>query len=499
MRISRVVAAAAALIVGLLGLVTWASPSEATGGWSITTTPPRLSNPTNIELSANTDLAVLDAWSVHCAGYYHRIDLDQNEDAIISFDGGQALRHPVWIVGGRNVRVVGLEMALETQEGCDVGELPNIGSTARSIHPRLPGGMAVRLENWGTSFVEGVDIDLLGHEADCFVVRNPPSLDNAEARTTRHVVLQNTNCRGIEGLGRSSIGDGIHGDLLQNQGHDVISSLVIENVTVRTSMEGLVLHEWNGYPGARSLKIRRFDYAADSRYDNDDQFEQWGAPFAAWADNWSLEEVYASTDAKLTYGFVNDERWGERNFGNVRQHNGITEGAPPAGAFAPPSRVGRGYVSPHGGTPAATSGTAGDSGAASPAAAAAPASGSDTSTPAAVPAENDQIVRLYQAALGREPDRDGLVYWRQRATAGLSLNAMAAHFSHSNEWNERFGRSISNSAFVTIMYHHVLDRSPDREGEAYWLGRLQRNDVTRTDMLVFFSESPENVKRTSTG
>ncbi len=463
---------AIALVVVLAATLMPSASSAATPTWDVRTTPPAMPGATLIAISADSATSAMPAWGILCSGRYHRIQLDDNEDAVITFAGGAPISYPIWIVGGRDVRVVGLEMSLATQPGCGIGELPNTGSSATNIHPRIPGAMALRLENYGTSFVEGADIDLTGHEADCFVVRNPPDLSNSDARDQRHVVLQNTSCRGIEGLGKSAIGDGVHGDLLQNQGNDVMSSLTLENVSVRTSMEGLVLHEWDGYAGARNLTIRRFDYAADPRYANDDAYEQWGVAFAAWADNWTLEDVYLDDPMGNDYGFVNQQRYGGFAHGVVQRHQAIFRSLPPGGSFAPPALVGGGYRSPHDGITAGT--------------------GADPNI-----ASRDQITRLYRAAFGRAPDANGLAYWTERAASGLDLASMAAFFQGSPEWTALFGMAASDSDLIAALYANVLNRAPDAAGRDYWLRRLASGEISTVRLVMIFSESPENVARTA--
>ncbi len=443
--------------------------AAAGAGWDVTVAPPALENPTHITLTATSPTDPMPSWGILCAGKTYDIRLGANEDAIIDFAGTEPLPYPLWIVGGRNVRVVGLEMDLVTQPGCGIGELFNSGSTHRNIHPRLPGGMAIRLENFGTSFVEGVDIDLRGHEADCFVVRNPPSMNNDQARAQRNIVLQNTSCRGIEGLGASAIGDGVHGDLLQNQG-EVVNSVILENVSVRSSMEGIVWHEWDGYAGARNFSIRRFDYAGDDRYDDDDAFEQFGVAFAVWAETWDLQDVYIDDPRGNDYGFMNDQRWGGFRYGSVQQHAGITRGLPADVSFAPEAAVGQGYVSPHGAGASRVPGNARD----------------------------HQIIRLYQAAFGRTPDAGGLAYWTGRAARGDSLATIAANFREAPEWRERYGSTTTDAQLVDLMYRNVLDRTADDAGRVYWLNRLTSRELTPLRLLMFFSESPENITRTNT-
>lgn len=51
---------------------------------------------------------------------------------------------------------------------------------------------------------------------------------------------------------------------------------------------------------------------------------------------------------------------------------------------------------------------------------------------------------------------------------------------------------------VDAMYRNVLDRAPDADGKAYWLARLAGGDLSPLQLLLFFSESPENISRTKT-
>lgn len=492
-------AAVIALVASALGSVSAPPPASADpAAWDVTTSPPALSNPTRIELSAQSPTRTLVSWGILCSGSYYRIDLDPNEDAIITMSGDQPLRYPVWVMGGRNVQLVGLEMDMTVQPGCGAGELPNTGSNARSIHPRLPGAMAVRLQNYGTAFVEGLDIDLAGHESDCFVFRNPSEMSNEVASHQRNLVIQNTSCTGIEGLGASSIGDGVHGDLLQNQGDDVMNSLTIENVTVRSSMEGLVLHRAGSYSGARSLLIRRLDYAVDERFANDDAFEQLGLAFDAFADQWSLDQVYINDPNGNDYGFVNRQRYGAFATSLLIHHEGILHGPPSGGAFAPADRVGLGYQSPHGansgGRPGGTSESPpptlpfGDGGT-NP--------GQDPST-TELGGQAGAITRLYQATFGRSPDTTGLRYWQAQMESGLTLSGLAENFILVDEWKTRYGDRPSNSEIVDALYANILGRTPDGPGRSYWLSLIGAGRISRSGLLVSFSESAENRIRTGT-
>ena len=107
-----------------------------------------------------------------------------------------------------------------------------------------------------------------------------------------------------------------------------------------------------------------------------------------------------------------------------------------------------------------------------------------------------QVVRLYQAALGRGPDQGGLNYWIDALQKGASPSDLGAGFLGSAEFNARFGAS-NDAGYVDRLYQNVLGRPGDAGGTAYWLGRLQAG-ATRQDVLVGFAESTENRTATQT-
>ena len=103
-----------------------------------------------------------------------------------------------------------------------------------------------------------------------------------------------------------------------------------------------------------------------------------------------------------------------------------------------------------------------------------------------------QAYRVYQAAFNRTPDNDGLKFWIGAMDHGASLHDVAAGFINSAEFQALFGNNPGNDQFVTRLYSNVLHRAPDAGGYNYWLGLLDHNNISRTDALVQFSESPEN-------
>jgi Ca2+-binding RTX toxin-like protein len=101
-----------------------------------------------------------------------------------------------------------------------------------------------------------------------------------------------------------------------------------------------------------------------------------------------------------------------------------------------------------------------------------------------------QAYRLYQAAFNRTPDVAGLGYQMNAIDHGMGLSQVAANFIASPEFQRTYG-TLDNSAFVTQLYANVLHRLPDSGGLAFHVANLARG-VARADVLIGFSESPEN-------
>lgn len=104
-----------------------------------------------------------------------------------------------------------------------------------------------------------------------------------------------------------------------------------------------------------------------------------------------------------------------------------------------------------------------------------------------------QAYRLYQSAFDRAPDLDGLKYWIGVLDEGNGLSYVADRFIASDEFTIRYGENVSNTAFVDALYHNILDRAGDEGGVAFWNEKLDSGEFSRTDVLIRFSESEENI------
>ncbi|OMH27140.1 DUF4214 domain-containing protein [Motiliproteus sp. MSK22-1] len=99
------------------------------------------------------------------------------------------------------------------------------------------------------------------------------------------------------------------------------------------------------------------------------------------------------------------------------------------------------------------------------------------------------VIRLYQSAFDRLPDKPGLDYWQDQFNRGIDLVAMGKAFIASEEFATLYGEDLSDDDYVTALYMNVLKRIPEEIGKAYWVGQLQTE--SREQLLASFSESSE--------
>lgn len=105
------------------------------------------------------------------------------------------------------------------------------------------------------------------------------------------------------------------------------------------------------------------------------------------------------------------------------------------------------------------------------------------------------LSRLYLAYFERAPDDAGLTFWTGQLRAGRSLADISEHFARSAEFERTYG-GLDDGEFVELVYRNVLDRAPDVVGQAFWQDRLAAG-LPRGTLMLQFSESPENIERTT--
>ena len=330
------------------------SGNPSNGNWDNTETPPKLSNPEIVEVSDTTFIKTISDFNrVWCEWLFHLVNIPKWKDAkVVMKQWSKPLKYPIWVSWGRNVQIIGLDLQPIIQAGCDIWEATQVRVPDKNIHPRLPGGIALRIEQSGTTFIEGLNIDLKWMEADCIVLRD--SEETSVWTDERKLYVVNSRCTGYEWLDsdESDIGDGIHGDFYQNQWIAEPTTLVFENVVVWGSSNGITSHKWKQWK-LKTFKLRNYAYQLDERYHGDDNYEKsLGLVFTATLENSSsgqFENVWIN-DGRY-YGIA---RWYHSTMDRVwavSQSNYILKDPEffkwkPKNEFAPLNKVWGNYISP---------------------------------------------------------------------------------------------------------------------------------------------------------
>ncbi|MBP5491563.1 MAG: DUF4214 domain-containing protein [Clostridiales bacterium] len=100
----------------------------------------------------------------------------------------------------------------------------------------------------------------------------------------------------------------------------------------------------------------------------------------------------------------------------------------------------------------------------------------------------DFATRLYTCCLGREPEQGGLAYWSLALTNREQSGYPAAKFFFTSD--EFVNMNLPNEEYVRRLYTTFMDREPEADGFAYWVGLLQ-GGANRDDVLVAFAQCPE--------
>lgn len=101
-----------------------------------------------------------------------------------------------------------------------------------------------------------------------------------------------------------------------------------------------------------------------------------------------------------------------------------------------------------------------------------------------------QVIRLYLAYFGRPPETDGLMYWIDQIEAG-SVHTASNRFAGTPEFRTMYG-TLTNRAFVELVYRNVLGRDGEPAGVDYWTAELDSGRRKRGTVMTQFSEAPEN-------
>ena len=99
----------------------------------------------------------------------------------------------------------------------------------------------------------------------------------------------------------------------------------------------------------------------------------------------------------------------------------------------------------------------------------------------------DFVTRLYREILEREPEREGLDFWRgQLINDIMTPSQVILEFLTGPEF---VNRQHNDSEFLTILYAVFFNRAPDKDGFKFWLDYIPKNGRAMT--VIEFEKSEE--------
>ncbi len=95
---------------------------------------------------------------------------------------------------------------------------------------------------------------------------------------------------------------------------------------------------------------------------------------------------------------------------------------------------------------------------------------------------------LYLNILEREPDSEGVKYWKRELLKGKKAAKEVVRFFFESE--EFKSKDLNNEEFLEILYKTIFQREADKKGISYWLKELSKGK-SREDVINSFIESEE--------
>lgn len=95
-----------------------------------------------------------------------------------------------------------------------------------------------------------------------------------------------------------------------------------------------------------------------------------------------------------------------------------------------------------------------------------------------------EFVEVYIAYFNRAPDAEGLFFYGTAFANGTSLQASAATFLNSMEYQSTYPPGLSNRDFAEAVYNNVLGRIPDQLGLEFWVNVLDSGARSRDVFIL---------------
>ncbi len=107
-----------------------------------------------------------------------------------------------------------------------------------------------------------------------------------------------------------------------------------------------------------------------------------------------------------------------------------------------------------------------------------------------------QVYRLYQTALGREPDRSGFQYWSDEVRAGTPLETLALQFVASDEFRGQFNEGATADERMERLLTNAFGPAEGANQMRAWLERYR--GLEGAALLLSISEADETLAATGT-
>jgi len=105
--------------------------------------------------------------------------------------------------------------------------------------------------------------------------------------------------------------------------------------------------------------------------------------------------------------------------------------------------------------------------------------------PTTLPQEDfESFIELYIAYFNRAPDAIGLNFWGTAFAEGTTLEETATLFVDQPETVAAYPPGTSNNDFAVSVYDNVLGRTPDSAGINFWVGQLDKGNVSRDQFIL---------------
>lgn len=100
------------------------------------------------------------------------------------------------------------------------------------------------------------------------------------------------------------------------------------------------------------------------------------------------------------------------------------------------------------------------------------------------------IARLYHGILDRAPDASGLGAQAAAAHGGVDLQAIVQAFLSGPEYAGAHPTALTDQEFITNLYENALGRAPEPDGLTGWEDELAHG-TSRAAVAIGIVESPE--------